>query len=93
MRLSPTSLERELVWVHLLYPDKSEFCFQTTLSPSILNTRDIILEPGKLVRLDKKYYIDGSMQYKQYDPSGAKVSVWSEEQYFDSKNKELSRFL
>lgn len=93
MQLTIKALESELVWVHLAYPDKSEFSFQTTLCPAILNAREVVLEPGKLVRLDKKYYIDGLMVYKQFDPADAQVTIWSEEHYRSKAAKEFSRYL
>ncbi len=87
------ALTQGLVWVLLTYPDGSEFCFQTTLNTSILRDRGVILEEGKLVRLDKKYLIDGQMLYKQFSYQGATISLWRRETYTDSKSAELRQFI
>lgn len=89
----PNALRKNLVWVLLRYGDGSEFCFQTTLSPGILEERGVVLEEGKLVRLDKKYYLNGRYVYKQIPYEGAKVSLWTEMTYTHRPSYELRDFL
>lgn len=74
-------LQRQRVWALLTYKDNSQFCFETTLCPAILNELGIILEEGKLPRLDKKYYIDGQFIYRQFPYETAKVSLWNQLHY------------
>lgn len=82
-----------LVWVLLRYSDGSEFCFQTTLNPSILNQRGIVLEEGKLVRLDKQYYENGDMVYRQFEYAGTSISLWDAEHYTHAESEKLSPFM
>lgn len=82
-----------LVWVLLRYSDNSEFCFQTTLNPGILNRLGVVLEEGKLVRLDKQYYERGDMVYRQFAYEGASVSLWDEEHYIDPLSARLKDFM
>lgn len=86
-------LQKGLVWVLLKYPDKSEFCFQTTLNPELLRKYDVILEEGKLVRLDKRYLQNGQMVYKQFPYGNAKITLWDGMTYTDEKSAELRDFL
>lgn len=88
-----SALSTGLVWALLTYPDGSEFCFQTTLNGPILAQHNIVLEEGKLARLDKRYLEGGDMVYKQFSFAGAKVSLWEEETYFDKASKALKDFL
>ena len=67
-----------LVWVLLRYCDGSEFCFQSTLNSTILYQHGIVLEEGKLVRLDKKYLEYGQMVYRQFPYPGVTIMVWDE---------------
>lgn len=86
-------LATDKCWVLLRYADGSEFCFQTTLCASILNSLGIQLEEGKLVRLDKQYYIGGKLQYKQFPFQGAKISLWTALTYTNEKSFRLHDFL
>ena len=92
-KLSANDLSSSIVWVRLTYADRSEFCFQTTLNPTLLNQKGIVLEEGKLVRLDKQYFEHGRMVYKQFNFEGAKVSIWDEECYTDEKSDRIREFL
>lgn len=87
------SLVNGVVWALLTYPDGSEFCFQTTLNGAILAKYGIILEEGKLARLDKKYLVKGDMVYKQFKFEGAKISLWDAETYTDPVSASLRKFL
>lgn len=86
-------LSRGLVWVLLKYEDGSEFCFQTTTNQRILDDNGIILEEGKMVRLDKRYLVQGDMIYRQFEYTNAKVSLWDAEHYTDRNSAFLSQFL
>lgn len=83
----------EIVWVRLTYPDNSEFCFQTTLNSTILNRRGIVLQEGKLVRLDKQYLYGTKMQYKQFSIENCKVDILSSKEYRDANSAFLHDFL
>lgn len=89
----PNALTSGLVWVLLKYPDNSEFCFQTTLNPALLNQHGIVLEEGMLVRLDKKYLEHGQMVYKQFPFEGATISMWDRMTYTDECSASLRNFL
>ncbi len=86
-------LLRQLVWVLLTYRDGSEFCFQTTLNPEILRERGVILEEGKLVRLDKKYYWGGQYIYRQFAFGDAVITLWDSLTYSDRVSYKLHPFL
>ena len=92
VKLDPQELSKRKVWVTLTYDDGSEFSFQTTLNPEILNSLGIQLIPGCLARLDKKYYLDGLMQYKQFPYQGAAVSVYDSMHYTHKASVELSKY-
>lgn len=81
------------VWVLLTYPDKSEFCFQTTFCPEILRELGITLEEGRLVRLDKKYYMGGQFVYRQFPFANASISLWDSLTYTHKPSYELHQFL
>lgn len=81
------------VWVLLTYSDGSEFCFQTTLCPDILRDYGVVLEEGKLVRLDKKYYWNGEYVYRQFPFQGAKISLWDALTYTNPDSLALHEFL
>lgn len=83
------ALLKGLVWVTLTYEDNSQFCFQTTLNTNILRDYGVVLEEGKLVRLDKQYYWNGQMIYRQFPFVGAVISMWTGLHY----DHELSRAL
>ena len=87
------TLLKELVWVLLTYADGSEFCFQTTLCPEILNGFGVVLEEGKLVRLDKKYYWGGQFVYRQFPHSGARITLWDALTYTHEPSYRLHKFL
>ena len=89
----PTSLAKGLVWVLLHYDDGSEFCFQTTTNPAILAQHGIVLEEGKLVRLDKTYLEQGQMVYRQFDYVGVRISLWDAEHYTDRTSAILRLFV
>ena len=82
-----------LVWVLLTYKDGTEFCFQTTLNPTILRERNVILEENKLVRLDKKYFYRGQMQYRQFPYDGATITLWDGLHYNDPNSLRLHEFI
>lgn len=88
-----STLNRELVWVLLRYADGSEFCFQTTLSTALLRKYGVVLEEGKLVRLDKKYYVNGQYVYRQFPFAGTVVSLWDSLHYTDEISYRLHEFL
>lgn len=88
-----TLLAKGLVWTLLRYQDGSEFCFQTTLNPDILRERGVVLEDGCLVRLDKKYYVDGRYQYRQFPFDGASISLWDALTYRDQSSYAIHEFL
>ena len=87
------SLSERRVWALLKYEDGSEFCFETTLNPDILNGLGIVLEEGKLVRLDKKYYIGGAFVYRQFPYSEASITLWDELHYTDKFSLKLHQFM
>lgn len=82
-----------LVWVLFRYSDGSEFCFQTTLNPVLLHQYGIVLEEGKLARLDKKYLENGEMCYRQFSFDGAKISFWDRMTYTDEASAALRDFM
>ena len=86
-------LLQRLVWVLLRYSDGSEFCFQTTLNTQILRDRGVILEEGHLVRLDKKYFVDGQMVYRQFPHQSAVISLWESEHYTHPESAALRAFM
>lgn len=86
------ALMAERVWVLLTYPDGSEFCFQTTLNPALLHQEGVVLDEGKLVRLDKKYLVNGQMVYRQFPYEGAVISMWTSETYNDPMSAKLRAF-
>lgn len=86
-------LLQRLVWVLLRYSDGSEFCFQTTLNGQILRDRGVILEEGHLVRLDKKYFVDGQMIYRQFPHQSAVISLWESEHYTHPESAALRAFM
>lgn len=88
-----SALIQGLVWVLLTYPDGSEFCFQTTLNPQLLNSYGVVLEEGKLARLDKQYIHHGAMVYRQFPHAGAVLSLWSECHYEDAESAKLHDFM
>lgn len=88
-----SALADGLVWVLLTYPDTSQFCFQTTLNPSILRKKGVVLQEGKLVRLDKKYYWNGQYIYRQFDYIGASISLWTDLHYDHSDSFAIHEFL
>lgn len=92
-RLDSSSLVNGKAWVLLQYEDRSEFCFETTLSPRILNQHGIILDEGCFVRLDKQYYENGKMVYRQFPYGDAKVSIWNVETYTDRTSAILREFI
>ncbi len=81
------------VWALLTYSDGSQFCFQTTLNQDILRDKGIILEEGKLPRLDKTYYMYGKYVYRQFSIEGASISLWDGEHYDDPASCALKDFL
>ena len=87
------ALVNGLVWVLLRYPDGSEFCFQTTLNATLLRQYGVVLEEGKLVRLDKKYLEYGEMMYRQFSYTGATISMWDEMTYTDQTSASLRDFM
>lgn len=80
------------VWVLLTYSDGSQFCFQTTLNTHILKELGIILEEGKLPRIDKKYYWGGQYVYRQFSFIGAKLSLWDNLTYTHKPSEVLHSF-
>lgn len=86
-------LLQRLVWVLLRYSDGSEFCFQTTLNAQILRDRGVVLEEGHLVRLDKKYFVDGQMIYRQFPHQSAVISLWESEHYTHPESAALRAFM
>lgn len=87
------ALVEGLVWALLTYKDGSQFCFQTTLNSDILRERGIVLEEGKLARLDKKYYWGGQYIYRQFNYVGAKVSLWTGLHYEHMDSLKVHDFL
>lgn len=84
----------EIIWVRLTYPDKSQFCFQTTLSPSILKRYGILLKENSLPCLDKRYYINKEMVYKQFElTDDVAVEVMDYPNYTDQISKMLKDFI
>ncbi len=88
-----SALTEGLVWVLLTYSDKSQFCFQTTLNTSILRDKGVVLEEGKLVRLDKKYYWGGQYIYRQFSYVGATISMWTSLHYDHPESYKVHEFL
>lgn len=86
-------LEKGLAWALLTYADGSQFCFQTTLNPNILRERGVVLEEGKLVRLDKKYYMHGKYVYRQFPFGGTRVTFWDAMTYTDPRSAQLRDFM
>ncbi len=88
-----SALVEGLVWVLLTYKDGSQFCFQTTLNPDILRDKGVILEEGKLARLDKQYYWGGQYIFRQFNYVGAKVSLWTDLHYDHLESFKVHEFL
>lgn len=86
-------LATQCVWVLLTYKDGSQFCFQTTLNEDILRERGILLEEGRLPRLDKQYYVNGQYVYRQFPFEGVSVSLWDQEHYDDPDSLLVKEFL
>lgn len=86
-------LNEELVWVLFTYRDGSQFCFQTTLSRNILRERGVVLEEGKLVRLDKKYYVNGKYVYRQFPFADVSISLWDDCTYTHEPSARMHEFL
>lgn len=82
-----------IVWVLLTYADGSQFCFQTSLNPDVLRDRGIVLEEGKLPRLDKQYFVWGQMVYRQFPFAGTTVQLWTGEHYDDPASEAIKDFL
>ncbi len=87
------ALSEGLVWACLTYKDGSQFCFQTTLNVNILRENGVILEEGKLVRLDKQYYWGGRYIYRQFPYVGALVSLWTGLHYDHVESLKIHDFL
>lgn len=81
------------VWALLHYSDGSEFCFQTTLNSDILYQYGIVLEEGKLPRLDKKYLEFGQMVYRQFNFQGAQITLWDSMTYTDETSAHLREYM
>lgn len=88
-----SALMEGLVWALLTYPDGSQFCFQTTLNTDILRDYGIVLEEGKLVRLDKKYYWNGQYVYRQFPYVGASITLWDGIHYDHEASVKIHEFL
>lgn len=88
-----SALTEGLVWVCLTYKDGSQFCFQTTLNVDILREKGVVLEEGKLARLDKKYYWGGQYIYRQFPFVGASVSLWTGLHYDHVESYKVHEFL
>lgn len=87
-------ITKEMVWVSLTYPDKSQFCFQTTLNPAILKRYDILLKENCLPCLDKQYYINKEMIYKQFElTDDVAVKVIDRPVYTDEMSEKLKDFI
>lgn len=86
-------LSKRRVWILLKYPDSSEFCFETTLSPDILRKEGVVLQEGHLVRLDKKYYINGQFVYRQFPFQGTTVTLWEQLTYTHSPSAAMHEFM
>jgi len=85
---------KEIVWVRLNYPDHSQFCFQTTLSPSILKRCGILLKENSLPCLDKRYYINKEMVYKQFElTDDVTVELLEKPIYIDKLSNKLKDFI
>lgn len=82
-----------LVWALLRYQDGSEFCFQTTLNAQLLNSYGVVLEEGCLVRLDKKYFENGAMVYRQFPFSGTSITLWDALTYTNEESAALREFM
>lgn len=91
--MNSCSIENSICWVRLTYPDFSQICFRTTLSPTILNSLGIVLEPNSLVRLDKKYLHGSDMIYKQYSLDNCKIEVIDSEQYTNKISELFKDFM
>lgn len=88
-----SALTEGLVWTLLTYKDGSQFCFQTTLNADILRERGIVLEEGKLARLDKQYYWGGRYIYRQFNYVGASISLWDGLHYDHVESFKVHEFL
>jgi hypothetical protein len=86
-------LMKQKVWALLRYSDGSEFCFQTTLCPDILRELGIVLEEGKLVRLDKQYYWNGRFIYRQFPYENCSITLWDSLTYTHRASYELHEFM
>lgn len=87
-------IRKEIVWVRFTYPDKSQFCFQTTLSPPILKRYGILLKENSLPCLDKRYYINKEMVYKQFElTDDITVEIIDKPFYTDELSKKLKDFI
>lgn len=87
-------IRKEIVWVCFTYPDKSQFCFQTTLSPLILKRYGILLKENSLPCLDKRYYINKEMVYKQFElTDDVTVKIIDKPVYTDELSKKLKDFI
>lgn len=81
------------MWVRLTYADGSQFCFQTTLNPGILNRHNITLKEDHLVRLDKKYLVGTEMVYKQIAIDEVAVDILPQLSYTDADSEFLHQFM
>lgn len=88
-----SALTQGEVWVLLKYVDGSEFCFKTTLNPTILASYGVVLQEGCLARLDKRYLEYGQMVYRQFPFRDATISLWDAETYTDEASAKLRYFL
>lgn len=86
-------LAEKLVWVLLRYKDGSEFCFQTTLNSKILREHGVVLEENKLVRLDKKYYMNSKFIFRQFSYVDAKISLWKSLHYTNEESLRIHKYL
>lgn len=86
-------LTTSTAWALLRYHDQSEFCFQTTLCTDILKDLGIILEEGKLPRIDKKYYWNGKFIYRQFPIADTTVTFWDALTYTHRPSYSLHEFL
>lgn len=87
-------LLKGIVWVHLIYKDGTEICFQTTLNVQELAKRHITLQENSLPRLDKMYVVNKIRGYKNIPLAGVVVFEVVDKPIFLDKNAEkLSAFL
>lgn len=85
---------KEIVWVCLNYSDHSQFCFQTTLNPTILKRYGILLKENCIPCLDKKYYINREMVYKQFElADDITVKIIEKPVYTDALSNKLKDFI